>query len=796
MASNPGGKVGAIFGDDDYLSLEKLLVRLEKESLNDDGTFTLCFWVYLLKSSKAGVLIRQGPSEAGSGVPFLTIEADRKLTLHPLPPPLECGASVREDAIVVVADQPCAMEKWVHIGCEIGPDIARLHLNGGVVGERRVDSSYGNEDFGGDSSTILLSGGDGSSDGNSVQGYAHYVRVLPQPTVTNHYVKNPPLELSLDGSTGASDDHEVEEGGDGVWSVVGGKASCRRNFALDVALLDALGRSIHKEMELVALLVYADSGSPVEKPKDDAEAPLLTTFDGVEFPSTERPIKLIHGRASFKLKISQLSSKCDNRLFRVCFDSPSIPHYPFLRAFSRPIRCVSRNRNHRTPAGAWKQKPSNPLFPLDGTVSPGGKEMISGETHLGNSDAHSNGTVPTVVGVHVSPFLPGQPPLKRTRYQEKVPNGAVYIETATDRMGVPNGELKTPFSGTFQRPILPTSPLGSFGWPVYAHLPLNGPVYKSPTLDSNGSLDTMNKQDVIKDGNSLDCGVTEIASNPKSSAGGFSDLLVFKYCLENMACRAAFLKAAIMVRNDLDLADFAGRVSHCSGCRHNGFQILMSKKLLHDGNEMWKNLSADSHPVSWSILVKHIEESFMKISGCNRRSFSSKDQEFLHQIANCGEYISREEFDRLWQWIYPTAVALSSPQLQSTWESENPKWIEGMISRDEAETLLKAHKDMSMPGTFLLRFANSRIWPHPDAGALVVSYVGNDRRIYHKLLTLDVESGTGFVVGENASKPLSEMLLSQPELSQLCRVSSSQPEQTTADLKEEPLSSGGVDAPI
>jgi hypothetical protein len=61
----------------------------------------------------------QGPSEAGSGVPFLTIEADRKLTLHPLPPPLECGASVREDAIVVVADQPCAMEKWVHIGCEV-----------------------------------------------------------------------------------------------------------------------------------------------------------------------------------------------------------------------------------------------------------------------------------------------------------------------------------------------------------------------------------------------------------------------------------------------------------------------------------------------------------------------------------------------------------------------------------------------------------------------------------------------------------------------------------------------------
>lgn len=59
MASTQGGRIGAIFGDDDYLSLEKLSVSLDKESLNDDGTFTLCFWVYLLKTSKTGVLIRQ-----------------------------------------------------------------------------------------------------------------------------------------------------------------------------------------------------------------------------------------------------------------------------------------------------------------------------------------------------------------------------------------------------------------------------------------------------------------------------------------------------------------------------------------------------------------------------------------------------------------------------------------------------------------------------------------------------------------------------------------------------------------
>lgn len=62
-----------------------------------------------------------------------------------------------------------------------------------------------------------------------------------------------------------------------------------------------------------------------------------------------------------------------------------------------------------------------------------------------------------------------------------------------------------------------------------------------------------------------------------------------------------------------------------------------------------------------------------------------------------------------------------------------------MVSRDEAETLLK----VETPGTFLLRFANSRTWPHPDAGALVVSYVGIGTRIHHKLLTLDVDNGTG-----------------------------------------------------
>ncbi|GLJ52928.1 hypothetical protein SUGI_1127470 [Cryptomeria japonica] len=151
-------------------------------------------------------------------------------------------------------------------------------------------------------------------------------------------LRNPSLELALDDSSGASDDYNLEESGDGIWNVVAGKASCHGNFALDVVLLDALGRSIHKDMELVALLVYVDNGALVEKPKDNAEVPLLITFDGVEFPLTECPIILIHGRAFFKENILVfLYSGPLNVIvgyFEYVFDSSHNMNYSFFRVFS------------------------------------------------------------------------------------------------------------------------------------------------------------------------------------------------------------------------------------------------------------------------------------------------------------------------------------------------------------------------------------------------------------------------------------------------------------------------------
>lgn len=47
----------------------------------------------------------------------------------------------------------------------------------------------------------------------------------------------------------------------------------------------------------------------------DEEAPLLASYDGVEFASSDRPSKLLHGRASFKLKISQVDGRINLLIF-------------------------------------------------------------------------------------------------------------------------------------------------------------------------------------------------------------------------------------------------------------------------------------------------------------------------------------------------------------------------------------------------------------------------------------------------------------------------------------------------
>lgn len=124
-----------------------------------------------------------------------------------------------------------------------------------------------------------------------------------------------------------------------------------------------------------------------------------------------------------------------------------------------------------------------------------------------------------------------------------------------------------------------------------------------------------------------------------------------------------------------------------------------------------------------------------KLSSFNDDKY--QDVELLRRISGCHEYLARENFERMWCWLYPVAFTLSKQWINAMWSSLSPKWIEGFITKEEAELSLQSSTGLQEPGTFILRFPTSRSWPHPDAGSLVVTYVGNDYALHHRLLTLD-----------------------------------------------------------
>nr|XP_019705286.1 SH2 domain-containing protein A isoform X3 [Elaeis guineensis] len=586
--------------EEDYSQLRDLRISLNRggeggkgggeEDGDSDSGFSLCFWLYLSSSARpSSVILRQMTSENEDEVPFLALSEDNKLTLFPLmflheEAPSTSSSFPWTDMLHASAEIECPLEKWVHVGCEVATNHMFLHIDGKLVGEESLTSLCSEHHFRDNLKRISLAGNDGKLDG-----YVYNVQVLPiSASITDQFVKKPPVKLSLDGS---SIFDGVEDGGDGVWSIVGGKASCRRNFCLHVVLANAFGRSVNKEMEIVASLVYADNGSPVEKTRDVAEAPLLTSYDGLEHPSTDRPVPLIRGRATFKLKISQ--------------------------------------------------------------------DEISLKTSL---EARSNN-----------------------------------------------------FEGT------------------------DGALSDSESTDARNYESRWTKE----------------AMNP------ISDAVIFKYCLEDTYERLMLLKDMLTSASDEDITNFAEQVCLYAGCSHHRYQILISKRLLQEGVDTWNSITRNSHHVLWTDVVPEIDKRFRNIA-CSNRGLSGEDLDVLRGIAGCGDQLGQEEFARMWYWLYPVASALSNEQINAMWACLSPKWIEGLITREEAEIALKGSRGPQKPGTFVLRFPTSRSWPHPDAGSLVVTYVGADSALHHKLLSLDYR--------KKDARPLPELLLEEPELSQLGRV--------------------------
>ncbi|XP_057755080.1 SH2 domain-containing protein A-like isoform X2 [Arachis stenosperma] len=699
-------------GNAGYSLLKDLRAEIEVK----DGTFSLCFWVYLANSTTfPATIIQQVCSDVSESAPFLVINDHKRINLLPLlllheeAPDTGNINSLTEVAYATV-DFEFPLQNWVHIGCEVCPNHMKLQINGEIVGEKPLSSNK--EPSSNDLRKIVLANIGG--DGNISHGYVYNFQVFPSvSSIKDHHMKDPPLKLSIDESSAS----EIEEESDGVWSIVGGKASCRRNFSLDVVLLDVFGQPVDKENEVYASLLYADTRAPVENTIDE-EAPILASYDGIEFPSYERPSKLLLGRASFKLKISQLSSKCDNRLFLIKFCVPKLGNYPFFEALSRPIRCISRSRNTRLSTLVWKRSPGLAKHNL---MQSSGMDDASFEHQHPVCEAKSN------------------PLTKRFRFGHDKISVSVKADTNVEQ---PDEECNSHARTTNQVENGLTT--GLYGTPA------NYEAYE--TLSDSESIGERNSP----------------SNNVASRRYPISDMTVFKYCLAGLAERSLMLKEIASLASKKEISELAHHVSLYSGCSHHGNQILIAKKLVEDGTNLWKVMSPNNNHVPWESAVYEIEEQFMKIASCSSRSLSHQDLELLRVIAGCQEYLAQENFEKLWCWLYPVAYIISKERINPIWNSTSPKWIEGFITKEEAEASLQGPTGLQEPGTFVLRFPTSRSWPHPDAGSLIVTYVGNDYKLHHRLLSVDRVFGSGDKGID--MKPLQAMLLEEPELTRLGRI--------------------------
>ncbi|XP_027127004.1 SH2 domain-containing protein A [Coffea arabica] len=702
-----------------YGLLKDLRVELKDSDTEENGAFCFSFWLYLANYGSplpCGIL-HQEHIDINSSVPFLLLNEKKKMMLLPViflhkEASMLVGLNPLTEVPSVVTQFDIPLKKWVHVGCEASQNSLRLRVNGEIVGEKHLSPVLNDELHADGMKRRALPCIIGEYQG--FQGYVHFAKLSPSGLpLKTHCIEDPPLQLSIDSSS-ASD---IEEDSDGIWSIVGGKASCRRNFSLDVTLLDAFDQPLIKEMEVVASLLYADNNEPVPE-TNDGEAPLLTSYDGIEYASSDRPSKLISGRASFKLKMSQLSSKCDNRLFRIRFEIPKI-RYPFLEAFSPPIRCISRSRNARASSITLKKLPSG-VHLLNGSQSPG-------------LDDRSSELLNSVVR-EAKP----SPSSKRVKLGQEKPF-EIFADSFTSKRA--DKECKSYAFTTTE------------GNHTYG----SNLVRKPENHDGSDNFSS--------DSETSETTKSDLMSIP-SSTNQLSDMVVFKYCLGGLSERAVLLKEIALSAREEELVKFADQVSLFSGCSHHRHQIMIAKRLIEEGIEAWNLISQKNDHVLWENLLSGVKEHFMKIVPCGTRSLTHQDLELLRRISGCQELVSQDHFEKMWFWLYPVALSLSQVWINALWSSASPKWIEGFITKEEAESSLQGPGGFQEPGTFVLRFPTSRSWPHPDAGNLVITYIGSDYAIHHRLLSLDLMYSSR----DRTVRPLQDMLLEEPELSRLGRI--------------------------
>ncbi|XP_021726916.1 uncharacterized protein LOC110694069 isoform X2 [Chenopodium quinoa] len=691
-----------------------LLKDLSFEIGENETCFNLCFWVFLHSSTPfPSTILYQSHSE----IPFLSLSEDKRLILSPsllLRKEYSESGETASSTEVAISNVELPLGQWVHIGCQVYSSIIRIYLQGKVVGERPLDSLMARQADLQSFKKVTLSGvRKGFKD---LDGYVYNAVVLPSTnSIEDHHAKDPPLCLCIDSSSVS----DVELEGDGIWKIFGGKGSCRKMFSSNVVLLDAFGELVDKDLEVVASLIYADNRAPIEKSKD-GEAPLLTTCNGLEFPSDDKPSKLLRGRASFQLNLTRLSSECDNKLFCVKFHLLKLGKFPFFEAFTPPIRSILKSCDTKVSTITWKKLSSGfHLFNRSSLPQNG----------IGHSELHQK---------PVCEAIPN-PPLKRKKSGQDTPLPHTKAESTVQRFD----EEGNSFNVSATKNVVGTS--------------LESIQENYGEIDSSAS-----------DSDSAGAGNTESKSFT-CNIDLTSDLTIFRYCLGGLSERSIMLKESSLYASEQEIVEMAEKVSFFSGCDHHRHQIMIAKKLLEEGERAWNLISQNSHRVQWDNVVFEIEEQFMRISSCSTRSLTQQDLNFLRRISGGSEYLTKDDFDKLWRWLYPVAFTISRHGINALWASISPKWIEGFVTKEEVEYALQSPQGLQEPGTFILRFPTTRSWPHPDAGSLVASYVGRDFSLHHRQLSLDYSSD----IFDTNQKPLQELLLSEPELSRVGRITRS-----------------------
>ncbi|KAK9674533.1 hypothetical protein RND81_12G238900 [Saponaria officinalis] len=387
-------------------------------------------------------------------------------------------------------------------------------------------------------------------------------------------------------------------------------------------------------------------------------------------------------------------------------------NYPFLGAFTPPIRCILKTSNGNVATITWKKLPS-------------GVHLFNG---VGNPELQQKATCEAR----------SNPPSKRVKFGQITPVEDTKTDTSVKKCEQECNSYRMPENKD-------TSGTGTS---------------LASIQENYGSMDNS-----TSDSESADARNSEMKNMP-CNIDLLSDLTIFRYCLGSLSERSAMLKEISVAFSEPDIADMAEKVAFFSGCTHHRHQITIAKRLLDEGAKVWNLISRGCQRVQWDDVVFDLEEQFMRIACCSTRSLTQQDLNFLRKTSGGHEYMTKDNFHKMWCWLYPVAFTISRPEIKSLWASTSPKWVGGFVTKEEVEYALQSVSGISEPGTFILRFPTTRSWPHPDAGSLVASYVSRDFSLCHRQLSLDYSSG----MFESNRKPLDELLLSEPELSRVGRM--------------------------